>query len=105
MITTIAELDEAAASETVPTPAPGRNGLPDLIEWVSESPARARAAWIFVSTRGSSGDPQYDAALREQAHLFKRCILRKTQLDDVETDRLDTGPGGVRLWMDRVVRA
>lgn len=104
MITTISELDEAAASETVPTPTHGRNGLPDLLDWVSGDPARARAAWVYVSTRGHSGDLQYDTALRDQCRIFRALILANADLSDIEADRVDIGPDSRPLWTGRVAR-
>jgi hypothetical protein len=100
---TVEQLDQAAAKVVVPRPEPGVNGLPTRLTWVADDPARARAAWVAISTDKASGDWRLDASLREEAHLLKRVILRHAGLPEIEQAKLNTGPDGRRLWLDRVV--
>lgn len=102
-ISTIEQLDEAAAKVVVPLAEPGVNGLPTRIPWVGEDPVRARAAWVVVSNAKPSTDWRADQAAREECHLYARVILRHINLSEVEFPKLRQGPDGLRLWLDRVV--
>lgn len=102
-ITTVEQLDQAAAKLVVPAAELSRNGLPSRVQWVGEDPVRARAAWIAVSNAKPSRDWRADQAAREECHLFAKVIFRNTNLPETEVPNVYNGPDGRRLWLDRVV--